>query len=218
MMPGPLLLFGSPVRYFEERLARELSLGLILTSLLLWVLSATSAGVTLLWRAQSALGEPGLPAAVGIGLTLFSACASLSLTFWLSTGALVMLDTVFSGSGKARRIVELSAIACWPHIPWGIVGSVAVWLWFHPEPVGMVPETATTGEMRRLAASYREYMASTPFMRTYSLLGAFVSLWVVCLQACVLRVVSGFSVGGAWAAGMMIGSVFVGAPWAIQRF
>lgn len=191
-------------------------MSLTLSVLALWVTSAASAGTAFWIRGQEAIGG-AMPVAVGIGLSLFSACIGLSLSFWLSTGALVILDVLFSGSRRARRLVELSALACWPQVVWGLMGTIGVWLWFSPEPFEPLGGS-TTLEAQRLMDNYQDGIASSPFILTYNVLGAFVSLWVVGLQVCALRVVSGFTVRATWGAAVLLGGVLVVVPWAIQRF
>lgn len=90
-------------------------------------------------------------------------------------------------------------------------------MWFQPEPL-VVSDTADINERLQAMQFYRESVETSPFMLTIGLIGAYFGLWLVALQATALRVVSGFTVGGAWTAGIVLGSVFVVIPWAIQRF
>ena len=97
-----------------------------------------------------------------------------------------------------------------------VIGVVLVATLFYPERANL-PPTSSPAELQQLIAAYQANIEQTPFMLTFRLVGAFFGLWFVALQACALRVVSGFSLGGTWVVGSLLGLVFVLLPWAIQR-
>ena len=215
-------LFLSPVGFFEKRLSSPASWSGAIAPLLLLVIGNTMSASIILTRIQGAMaatvtasGE--MPLGVVVGLSFVSACFAEAITFWLSTGAIVSLDLFFTGSGRGRRLVEMSALAFWPQTIWGLTGCVVVAVAFHPEPL-LVSDSMTTIDVQRSVGDYEDMIESSYFMLTFRLIGAYFAAWVVALQVTALRVVSGFTVGGAWAAGIVLGLVFVALPWAIQRF
>ena len=136
--------------------------------------------------------------------------------FWLSAGALVALDLLFTGSGQARRMVECAALAYWSQVPWSLaIVGILLW-WFDPEPLRLSPDMNSSELSARIMA-YQNDLQSTPLMETVHVVGLYFGMWLVALQATALRVVSGFSVGGAWAAGILLGTLFVAIPYAAQR-
>lgn len=186
--------------------------------LLLLVVGNTSSASILLIRTPVDLpGVAGPAVAATLAIVFVTVCFSEMVVFWLSTGSIMALDILFFGSKKERRIIELSALSFWPQAVWGAIGVALAWLFFHPEAPN-VNERMTTIQLREAMVEYQAYVESTDFMLTYRLISAFAAAAVVALQCCILRVVSGFTVGGAWAAGSILGLVLVVIPWAFQRF
>lgn len=221
------MILDSPVRFFGERVSQPPDWVRACVPLVMATTLISTSGVIVAVRGHAVLRDAVLqsedgttaavvPVVVVVGMAIVSAVVGLAVAFWLSTASLIVADVIFATSGRARRLVELSALAYWSQVPWAIVGVFAVALFFHPDPVDL-PSSASMLELQQFMGVYQADLQQTPFMLTFRLIGAFFGLWFVALQACALRVVSGFSVGGAWAAGMFLGLVFVVLPWAIQR-
>lgn len=129
-----------------------------------------------------------------------------SVNVGLLVGATVAIAVLSGASVRVRSLIGCCAVTYWVEVTWAVIGLVAVFVWDPPALNG--------ANVQAHAAA----LASSPFLLTYNLVGAYFSLWVVVLHAVALRVVSGFSVRGAWVVGILLGSVFVAVPWAIQRF
>ena len=142
---------------------------------------------------------------------------AIAASFWLSAGALLVIDLLFAGSGRARRLIEFSALAYWVQVLWGSVALVAFLVFYSPAPLDLPMERGRLA-VEEAMAEYLAAEARTPFILTFRLVGVYVGLWFTALQACALRVVSGVSVAGASATGVVLGLVFVVLPWAVQRF
>lgn len=137
--------------------------------------------------------------------------------FWLSVGVLAALDLLFTGSGRVRRLIECSALAYWSQVPWSLATIGIMLWWFDPAPLRLPPGVGQS-ELPALVAAYQADLQSTPLMETVGIVGLYFGLWLVVLQAAALRVVSGFSVGGTWASGILMAVLFVGLPYAVQWF
>ena len=160
--------------------------------------------------------NPLFSPAFGVILAIFSVVAGTAMVFWLAAGALVVLDILFAGSGQSRRLVECCALAYWSQVPWSLIGLVILSIWGHPEPI-RIPTNASPSELTTLLVERQAHFQSMPVMQTVQLVGVYFGLWLVGLQATALRVVSGFSVRGAWAAGIVLGTLFVALPYVAQR-
>ena len=157
-----------------------------------------------------------LSPAFGVALAVVSVVAGVAVMFWLSVGALVALDLLFTGSGQSRRLVECAALAYWSQVPWSLA-TVGILLWcFDPEPLQLSPDMSSSELPARIMA-YQDDLRSTPLMETVHVVGLYFGMWLVALQAAALRVVSGFSVPGAWAAGILLATLFVVIPYVAQR-
>ena len=131
-------IVARPVLYFRARLALDpewlsaaLPVGVqtvLLTASAMVVNSRGQAAITdALIRAEVSGAAPP-PVGLGVALALISVVVGVAFSFWVSVGALVTLDVWFAGSNQARRLVELSGIAYWSQVPWGVAGGVCVWL------------------------------------------------------------------------------------------
>lgn len=211
-----ITVLWSPVACYRSILEKSPAWGSALLPLALHTAcTAATAGVTLT-KVQSAVEGP-ITGGAAVALAVFSALFGVAVAFWLSTGGMIALDKLCNGHGDARRLIEYSAIAHWSQVPWGLVSVTLFAMWFQPEPLN-IADSGSAGERLRAMELYRVSVESSSFMLTVGLVGAYFGVWLVALQACALRVVSGFTVRGAWAAGIVLGSVFVVIPWAVQRF
>lgn len=214
----------SPMRVFREAMSQPPNWPRAVVPVLLGAVLVTATGVVALVRgyavmerAFAALGVDAIPVGVLVGIAVFSVLMGMTVAFWLSTGGLLAVDLMFVGSGRARRLVEFSAWAYWPQVLWGVIGFAATLMFYSPAPFDL-PVVGGQVEVERAVADYLASEQGTPFMLTFRLFGAYFGLWFTALQACALRVVSGVSVRGAFAAGGVLGLVFVVVPWAVQRF
>ena len=66
--------------------------------------------------------------------------------------------------------------------------------------------------------NYADEVARLPIAIIVDTARQFAALWLIALHACALRVVSGLTVGGAWAAGIILAILFMGVPWLAGRF
>ena len=123
--------------------------------------------------------------------------------FGLYAGVVVAIHRLGTGSmAGARRLVEFSALAHWSEVPSVVV--YAAWLAWGPPP----------GLDLNDAAQVEESLGLSPIgLLAFQLLGAGSGAWLVVLQACALRVASGFTVIGASVAAAVLGIIFVAIPW-----
>ena len=141
-------------------------------------------------------------------LMVFSMILGIAFWFGLSTGVVVAIHRLATGSmAGARRLVEFSALAHWSQVPWAVVYA-AVLVWWLPPGLDLSD-----------AAQFEESLSTSPIgSLAFQLLGMGCGVWLVVLQACALRVVSGFTVRGASVAAAVLGIVFVGIPWAAAQY
>lgn len=154
-----------------------------------------------------------LSPAFGVTLAVFSVVASVAVLFWLSVGVLAALDLLFAGSRRVRRLVECNALAYWSQVPWSLATALILFFWFDPEPLRL-PAGVSVEEVTTHITEHQVAIQSSALMETMQIIGVYFGLWLAALQAAALRVVSGFSVGGAWAAGILLAALFVGIPYA----
>lgn len=217
-------LWFSPVRFFRARLEQPprylgalvpLAAYIALTSAAVLVVGGKTRRVT--EAAFAGVEAPLLPPAwVGDAIGVVSSVIAGCSVFALGALAVLALDTLFVQSGRARRLVEFTALAYWSQLPF-----TAVWLgilawWWQPEPLRL-PPGVTAAEMLEVLSGYQEDSASAPVLSTLRLGASYSWCWLVALQAAALRVVAGFSVGGAWAAGGLLTALFVVAPYLAQE-
>ena len=222
---GPLRLIDSPIRFMQARAASGPPR--LRSALLPVVLNASFVGaIGVVAQSRVAVLAPGLPEPVappGLSLPVAITAAVVFglIGFWVRAAALVMFD-MLTGQSIARRrwrLVELSAMAYWPQLLWSVPTLAAVWWFFDPPP--MVYRGAG-GDVMMAAMQYGEQLAGEPFQVVMTRTQQMAGVWLIALHACVLRVVSGFKVSGAWAAGIVLTILFLGFPVAIgaavQRF
>ena len=123
-------------------------------------------------------------AVVSASVIVITAIGALA-TFAMHAGALVAIDLVAAvRAGRARRLVELSALVYWTQVVWSV--SVLVILF----SVGSSPSLSTIINVTR----------------------QLWAVWLIGLHATVLHVVSGFTVAGTWASAVALGALFFGLP------
>lgn len=160
------------------------------------------------------LSEPVSPPALPIAVALPLAVVGGLLGFAVHAGAVVVFDmlTAQSTGPKRWRLVELSALAYWPQLLWSVPALAA--MWWHYDPPPMVYRGAGADVMMA-AMRYGEQLAAEPLQIVMTRTQQMAGLWLIALHACALRVVSGLTTGGTWAAGIVLAVLFIGAPAAV---
>ena len=174
---GVARLVDSPIRVMRWWAANPQRVGWAMLPVLLH--ATAGAAISLL------LQDPPVPhwALAVIFVPLFAIVGLLA--FAVRATAVVMVDVVgAAGSGRARRLVELSALAYWTQVVW----SAAVL--FALVQAGPSPDLREVIETTRLLWS----------------------VWLIGMHATVLHVVSGFTTRGTWAVGIALAAVFIGFP------
>ncbi len=216
-------LWFSPVRFFRARLEGPPRYLAALVPLAAYT-ALTSAAVLVVMDKTRRVAEvafagvaaPALPPAwVGAAIGIISSVTAAFFVFALGALALSALDMFFAQSGRGRRLVEFTALAYWSQVPF-----TAVWLgivagWWEPAPLRL-PPGATSVELLEILSAHQEASAGEPLPATLRLVASYFWCWLIALQAVALRVVAGFTVGGAWAAGGLLAAVFVVAPYLVQ--
>ena len=146
------------------------------------VLHAAALSGIALWTRS----EPLVEEAARTLVVVFAAAGAV-MTFALHSAAVVLVDLVAVQSGRARRLVELSALAYWTQVVWSL-------------PVTMVLLMVNGG------ADFRAVIEATRQLWV---------VWLLGLHAAVLHVVSGLTVPGTLAAAVFLLAVFFGLPWLI---
>ena len=218
-------LMFSPIRFYRARLeARPRYLGalvppaayVVLSSAAVLVVTRKTHGVTAVAFERAGL-PPLAPAWVGDAIGVVSSITAVCFLLAMSALAVVFLDMLFAQSGRGRRLFEFTALAYFSQLPVAVAGLMAAVWWWSPAPLTL-PAGITSLELVDALRSYQEESADTAVLSTQRLIGSYFWCWLVALQAAALRVVSGFSVGGAWAAGILLGVLFVGIPYAVQQY
>lgn len=156
------------------------------------------------------VSPPGMPIAVAVPLAVVFGL----LSFAVHAGAVIIFDmlTAQSTAPKRWRLVELSALAYWPQLLWSVPALAAMWWLYDPPP--MVYRGAGADVMMA-AMRYGEQLAAEPLQVVMTRTQQMAGVWLIALHAVALRVVSGLSVGGTWAAGIVLAILFIGAPAAV---
>ena len=170
---------------------------------------------------NAALAEMGavagpLPTA---GLAALALVAGAAAYLAISAGmalVMVVLDLLFAQSGRVRRLVEFAGYSFISQVPLAVAG-LGLAIGVAPEPLRLPPD-ATLAEFPDIVRDYQEGVAGGTVQAVMQMIGVYFGLWLAALQAAALRVVSGFSVGGAWAAGILLAVLFVGLPYAGRQF
>ena len=214
----PLRLIDSPIRFMQARAAsgpprlRSALLPVMLNALIV-------GGIGVITQSRMTVLAPGLPEPVSppgmpVLLAVPAAVVLGLLGFMVRAGVVVMFDmlTAQSTGPKRWRLVELSALAYWPQLLWSFPVLAAMWWLFDPPP--MVYRGAGADVMQA-ALRYGEQLAAEPLQIVMTRTQQMAGLWLIALHACALRVVSGLTVGGTWAAGIVLAMLFIGAPAAV---
>lgn len=215
---GPCRLIDSPIRFMQARAASgpprlfPVLLPVVLNALFVgWISVISQSRVTMLAPGlPEPVSPPGLPIIAAVPLAVVGGL----LGFAIHAGAVVVFDmlTAQSSGPKHWRLVELSALAYWPQLLWSVPALAAMWWLYDPPP--MVYRGAGA-DMMMAAMRYGEQLAAEPLQIIMARTQQMASVWLIALHACALRVVSGLTVGGTWAAGIVLALLFIGAPAAV---
>ena len=211
LMPSIVKLAVSPILFYQERVAGPPRWASPVAAL---VCCGALAAMAQVLAATRAWGDFRTDVGALLSVLMIGTFAFL---FVLQTGAVVCLERLFSSARNGRRLVECSALAYWTQVPLAAFG-VGFWALMESGEPPVLP--ANAGFWTVMAASSQAVAAqqSLPAVLLFEDLATCYSLWVVALQAAALRAVSKFSVGGAAAAGCLLGLLFVALPWAFPRF
>lgn len=218
MLNAPWRLIDSPIRFMQARAASgppRLS-----SALLPVVINALFVGgIGVITQSRMTMLAPGLPEPVSppglpIAIAVPMAVAFGLLSFAVHAGAVVMFDmlTAQSTAPKRWRLAELSALAYWPQLLWSVPALTAMWWLYDPPP--MVYRGAGADVMMA-AVRYGEQLAAEPLQIVMTRTQQMASIWLIALHAVALRVVSGLTVAGTWATGIVLAVLFLGAPAAL---
>ena len=208
LMPSIVKLAVSPIQFYQERVAGPPRWASPVAALVCY--GALTAMASLVSAAR-ALGEFRTDAGAVVSVLAIGAFAFL---FVLQAGVVVCIERLFSSARNGRRLVECSALAFWTQVP---LAAFSVGFWGLMEP-GEPVLPANAGLMAIAEELAAAPLLSLPAVLLFEDLATYYSLWVVALQAAALRAVSKFSVGGAAAAGCLLGLLFVALPWAFLQF
>ena len=199
----------SPLRYFQEIKKREPQWFSAALPVLAYVFTYSLNGGLLGWRAWEAL-----PVASGkmfmVVFTALSAATGTVVLALFSVGGVVVIDLLAGGSRQqlVRKLIECSMVSYWTQVLWGLIVLCFMVVWYHPPAMSEAEQWT-----ERIAV-----MNAESAKVAVDLIAVYFGLWLASLQACALRVVSGFSVAGAWAAAVVLGLAFAVLPWVVQRF
>ena len=217
------LLF-SPIRFYRARLEARPRYLVALAPLAAYIVLSSATVLVATRKTQRvtevAFEQAGFPplASVWVGeaIGVVSSITAGCFLFGISALSVVVLDMLLAQSGRSRRLVEFTALAFYSQLPLAAVGLAVVVWWWSPAPLRL-PAGITSMELADFLRAYQAESADTAGLSTLQLAGSYFWCWLVALQAAALRVVSGFSVGGAWAAGIMLAVLFVGIPSVVQQ-
>ena len=189
---GSLRLVDSPIRVMRLWAANPACRRWSMVPVLIHVLAVW--GVRLVTAPDGVAGGFSL---VALAVSIMAVVGFVAFT--LHAAAVVVLGMVGTGSGDSvtnARLVGLAGLAYWTQVAWS-VPVLAVLLVFSADALGA---PGPHGTFPTLIGSLQQLFG----------------LWLVGLHAVALRVVSRFSVGGTWAAGIALGALFVGTPLAMS--
>ena len=218
-------LFVSPMQFQSARLSAPVKWGASVGAVWAYASVGAVAAAVSGQKLMATYGE-GMPNGFNQVAGFMSAVSMLSaigflvgLLFTCAVAAVVVvvMDALFSQSGQALKLIECAGLSYLVALPWSIINLVIVAFVWDPAPLRIAPH-ATDYEVQQVIQSYLQKQREGGVAVGISMVGAYFDLWVVAIQACALRVVSGFTTTGAWTAGILLGMVFVVAPWAVQRF
>lgn len=205
-------LFYSPLQYFRTAGLPNWTAAMAVVAVHAGITGAAAAVTA--DRLLAAQGVAGLVAQVNTVLRAAGAAVDTVVVFALAAGGVAALDAVFSQSGKSQRLVEFTGIAHVTQIPWALL-SLAILAGFWEPPMFRLPPDATVSEAQQAAEDYARNAQTSGLPGALNAIRIGFGLWLVALQACALRVISRFTVGGAWAAGIALALVFVVAHWTL---
>lgn len=217
-------IVDSPLRFFRSRVQMSPNWMLALSPVIAAaVMTVTAAGIInfkVRPHIEAAMSEIGVdvaqvPAGAIAAFGLIAGAVGYLAMFGAMALTVVVLDLLFAQSGRARRLVEFAGFAFVSQLPLAILG-LALAVWNTPEPLRL-PADATLAEFPNIIAKYQGRITTDAAQSTLRMIGIYFGLWLAALQATALRVVSGFSVGGAWAAGILLAVLFVVAPYALPQ-
>ena len=215
LVGGPVRLVDSPIRYMQARIASgPPRLYSAIVPVVLNALFAGGAGFIMFLRPvlESGLSLPATGSGFMFLVILFiiSAIVFGLVVFAIHVAAVIVFDLLTVQSRQGRRLAELCALAYWPQLLCSIPVLAAMWLFYDPPPMVLQGEGADAmqADMR-----YAEQLFREPVFILTTQVQWFADLWLVGLHACTLRVVSGLTVGGTSAAGVILAVLFLGVPW-----
>lgn len=216
-----LRILDSPLRFYRARMEMQPRWRLAFLPVFAVAAFQVAAGGTLSFRMRyhvnAALAQMGVdsgPLSTDIFAAVVlvaGAAAYLGISGAMAL-AMVVLDLLFAQSGRARRLVEFAGYSFVSQVPLAVAG-LGLAIGVTPEPLRLPPD-ATLVEFPNIVRDYQENVAGDTVQAVMQMIGVYFGLWLAALQAAALRVVSGFSVGGAWAAGILLAALFVGIPYA----
>lgn len=201
-------LIDSPIRYVR---GRELDSWGAAFPVLLFLTITSATSVVVSTRVGVLRELPGLPVVLAEGIGFVTVVAAGAAMFWIQAGALVLLDAVFAQSGQTRRLVELTAVSYWTQIVWAVPVLIVMLLLFDPPEFRMPAGMPVEGVQAALVA-HMNRISQQPIQIAVNMTGEAIGCWIIAIQAVALRVVSKFSVLGAWTAGCLLAFVFVVVP------
>ena len=221
---SPVRILDSPLRFYRTRAEMSPHWRLALFPVMASAALQAAAGGILSFRMQphvnAALAQMGVDAGplstdILAAVTLVAGAAAYLGISGAMALVMVVLDLLFAQSGRVRRLVEFAGYSFVSQVPLAVAGLVLA-IGMAPEPLRLPPD-ATLAEFPNIVRDYQEGVTGGTVRAVMQMVGIYFGLWLAALQAAALRVVSGFSVGGAWAAGILLAALFVGVPYAAQQ-
>jgi hypothetical protein len=210
----------SPIRFFEARSRRRPNWAGAAVPVVTQCVLAGAIGTVVSNKGQAAITTAlaqfrdgnGGDGGTGLLMTAVSAISVLfnvlrtMFFFAVSVGAVIVLDILFAQSGRVRRLVEFTGYSYWPTVAWSVVTLAVLVFWCTPAEMS-APSLANMNDVGTMVANHQVRLASTPIQITLRIIASFFWGWQIAIQAAALRVVSGFTVAGAWASGIVLISV-----------
>ncbi|MXY16238.1 MAG: hypothetical protein F4Y57_04370 [Acidobacteria bacterium] len=217
-------IVGSPLQFFRSRAEMspnwKLALAPVTAAAVMTVMAAGVLNFKVQPHIEAAMSEMGVdmgqvPAGAIAAVGLIAGAVGYLAMFGAMALTVVVLDLLFAQSGRARRLVEFSGFAFVSQLPRAVLG-LALAVWHTPGPLRL-PADTTLAEFPNIIAEYQARVTTDAAQATLRMIGVYFGLWLAALQAAALRVVSGFSVGGAWAAGILLTVLFVVTPYVLPQ-
>ena len=180
--------------------------------------AALLAGINALATSRTTMigaeGQPVSAQTMPGGVVIAVAVIVGLIAFAVRAGAVVGIDAVVAQSGKGWRIVELAGLAYWTQVLWAVPAFAAMWWLYDPPPMVLSGQGLDAAQA---ALRYGEELAAEPLQIAMTRTQQMFGLWLVGLHAAALRVVSRFTVRGAWTAAVVLTIVFMGVPAVLGR-